>query len=125
VQKEYAIVNADARGAGDSEGDVRYWGSAEGEDGYDLVEQIAEQPWCTGRVALAGNSWLAMSQWFIAAQQPPHLTAIAPLEGSGDMFREMLVRGGVPSLGFLKMIQDSLPGKTFPAQGKGTVLCQC
>ena len=74
-------MNADARGAGDSEGDVRYWGYAEGEDGYDLIEQIAVQPWCSGRVALAGNLWLAMSQWFIAAQQPPHLTAIAPLEG--------------------------------------------
>jgi putative CocE/NonD family hydrolase len=121
VQKGYAIVNADARGAGDSEGDVRYWGSAEGEDGYDLVEQIAKQPWCSGRVALAGNSWLAMSQWFIAAQQPPHLTAIAPLEGSSDMMREMLVRGGVPNLGFLKMIQDSLPGKTLPEQVKGTL----
>ena len=105
-------MNADARGAGGSEGDVRSWGSAEGEDGHDLVEQIAVQPWCTGRVALAGNSWLAVSQWFIAAQQPPHLTAIAPLEGSGDMLREMLVRGGVPNFGFLNMIQDSLPRKT-------------
>jgi putative CocE/NonD family hydrolase len=118
VQKGYATVNADARGAGDSEGDARYWGSAEGEDGHDLIEQIAAQPWCTGPVALAGNSWLAMSQWFIAAQQPPHLTAIAPLEGSGGLQREILVLGGVPSLVFLKIIQDSLPGRLFLHKGR-------
>jgi len=35
---------------------------------------------------MAGNSWLAISQWFIAAEQPPHLAAIAPWEGFTDHF---------------------------------------
>lgn len=37
-----------------------------------------------------------MSQWFIAAQQPPHLVAIAPWEGATDFYRDTLARGGIP-----------------------------
>ncbi|GKZ84471.1 hypothetical protein AnigIFM56816_009804 [Aspergillus niger] len=111
VQRGYAIVNVDARGSGDSEGDIRYWGSGEGRDGYDVIEQIAELSWCTGKVGTAGNSWLAVSQWFIASEQPPHLAAIAPLEGLGDVLRETMARGGIPTSAFIKLIQSSLPGR--------------
>lgn len=45
---------------------------------------------------MAGNSWLAMSQWFIAAERPPHLAAFAPWEGASDFYRDTLCRGGVP-----------------------------
>ena len=30
---------------------------------------------------MTGNSWLAVSQWFAAAEQPPHLACIAPWDG--------------------------------------------
>lgn len=49
---------------------------------------------------MVGNSWLAMAQWHIAAQNPPHLTCFAPLEGCSDFYREPLCRGGVPYLPF-------------------------
>ncbi|KAH8838284.1 hypothetical protein MCOR27_005775 [Pyricularia oryzae] len=111
VGRGYAIVNADARGSGDSEGDIRWWGRGEGEDGHDLVEAIASQPWCSGRVAFAGNSWLAIAQWFIASQRPPHLTCIAPLEGTSDLHQEQLCRGGIPDVGFAGLIAHSLPGR--------------
>ncbi|OJI89782.1 hypothetical protein ASPTUDRAFT_60453 [Aspergillus tubingensis CBS 134.48] len=111
VPRGYAIVNVDARGAGDSEGDLRWWGSGEGKDGHDFIEGIAVQPWCSGRVALAGNSWLAMAQWFIAAEHPPHLAAIAPLEGAADVLRETHARGGIPAVAFSKLIQSVLPGR--------------
>ncbi|KAK1982483.1 Alpha/Beta hydrolase protein [Colletotrichum cereale] len=92
----YAIVNVNARGAFDSDGDLRWHSTAGAEDGYDAIEYLATLPWCSGRVAMVGNSWLAMMQWFIAAEQPPHLTCIAPLEGCSDLYRETLCRGGVP-----------------------------
>lgn len=82
--------------AGDSEGDIRYWGTAEGRDGYDAIEELAKLPWSNGKIGLAGNSWLAMSQYYIAAEEPPHLAAIAPLEGLADGFREESFRGGIP-----------------------------
>lgn len=111
VPKGYAVINADARGAGDSEGDVRFWGTAEGRDGHDAIEEIAKLPWCTGKVAMAGNSWLALCQWFIAAERPPHLACIAPFEGASDSLRENVCRGGIPATGFTKMIQSILSGK--------------
>ncbi|KAM0231397.1 hypothetical protein ACHAPO_008507 [Fusarium lateritium] len=92
----YAIVNVDLRGSWDSEGIVPWVGKQDGEDGYDAIEHVAKLPWCTGKVALGGNSWLAMVQWQIASQNPPSLAAIAPWEGNADFYRDTLVRGGVP-----------------------------
>lgn len=66
VANGYAIVNVDARGAGNSDGVVPIMGTQEAEDGYDVIEKIAKMPWCNGNVALAGNSHLAIVQWFIA-----------------------------------------------------------
>lgn len=95
VEKGYAIVNVDIRGTFDSEGSCAVLGTQEGEDGYDVIEAIAKEPWCTGSIGMAGNSHLAQSQWFIASQKPPSLKAIAPWEGCADMYRETFVRGGI------------------------------
>jgi predicted acyl esterase len=106
----YAVVNADARGAFMSQGDIHFWGSQEGEDGYDLVEWLAAQDWCNGRVGLTGNSWLAIVQWHVAAQRPPHLAAIAPWEGSADLYRHGDFRGGMPDTAFCEFILRHLYG---------------
>lgn len=95
VQKGYAIVNVDSRGAGDSDGAMVILGTQEAEDGYDVIEAIARLPWCDGNVGLAGNSHLAIAQWFIAALKPPSLKAIAPWEACGDLYREQFARGGI------------------------------
>jgi X-Pro dipeptidyl-peptidase-like protein len=50
-----------------------------------------------GKVGLAGNSWFAVSQWFSAAERPPHLAAIAPWEGMSDYHRNVALRGGIPT----------------------------
>ena len=89
----------------------RWWGSADGRDGYDAIEYLAELPWCNGSASLVGNSWLAISQWFIAAERPPHLKCIAPLEGGSDFYRDSMARGGIPSLGFPSLIQNGMTGK--------------
>jgi predicted acyl esterase len=107
----YAVVNCDARGIGRSEGDMPFWGSAEGRDGADVIEWIATQSWSNGKVGLTGNSWLALSQWFIAAQRPKHLAAIAPWEGVSDFYRETSMRGGIPDPGFNQSILDGLSGR--------------
>ncbi|GKT86480.1 X-Pro dipeptidyl-peptidase C-terminal non-catalytic domain-containing protein [Colletotrichum tofieldiae] len=70
-------------------------GTQEAEDGYDTIEAVAGMGWCNGRVGLAGNSHLAIAQWFIAALHPPSLKAIAPWEGCGDLYREQFARGGI------------------------------
>jgi predicted acyl esterase len=109
----YAVVNPDARGAGKSQGDIHAWGGVDGQDGYDVIEWIAQQPWSTGKVALHGTSWLAMAQWFIAQTHPPHLTAIAPWNGISDVYRQTMMFGGIPDVAFLAGAFDHLAG---PAQ---------
>ncbi|ETS82700.1 hypothetical protein PFICI_04576 [Pestalotiopsis fici W106-1] len=113
VAQGYAVVNPDSRGAYSSDGNITFWGRQLAEDGYDFIEWIAEQPWSTGKVAMSGNSWLAVSQWFIAAEQPPHLTAIAPWEGLTDLFRDSSNRGGIPQPGFQEGIITTFAGNNF------------
>ncbi|VUC23932.1 unnamed protein product [Clonostachys rosea] len=110
VPRGYAIVNIDARGSNHSEGNMRWFGSAEGRDGHDAVEEIAKLPWCNGKVGMAGNSWLAVAQYYIAAEKPAHLACIAPLEGFSDPAREMTLRGGIPHTSFSKTIANTLTG---------------
>ncbi|MCD8316131.1 MAG: CocE/NonD family hydrolase [Eggerthellaceae bacterium] len=80
-----AICSPDARGARHSEGNICYFNELEGEDGHDLVEWLGVQSWCNGKVGLAGNFWLAVSQWFIAAECPEHLSAL-PLRRAFQTF---------------------------------------
>ena len=57
----YALINPDPRGVGKSEGTIQYWSHQEAEDSADLIDWIGARRWCNGRVGMAGNSWLAIS----------------------------------------------------------------
>jgi len=113
VCKGYTILNPDSRGAYWSEGNITYWGRQLAEDGYDFVEWAAKQPWSNGKLTFSGNSYLAISQWFIAAENPPHLAAIAPWEGFYDSYREASRRGGIAQPAFGEEILQSFAGKNF------------
>jgi predicted acyl esterase len=91
----YAVINPDGRGSWMSEGDLVTIGGQEAEDMHDLIEWLAAQQWCNGKVGLSGNSWLAQCQWYAAATRPPHLAAIAPWEGWSDLYRENVALGGI------------------------------
>ena len=97
----YAVINADTRGSWRSEGDLTIWSLQEAEDGYDLIEWAASQPWCSGKVGTCGVSYLAIVQWGIAALNPPHLAAINPWEGWSDPYRERFYHGGMPETKFV------------------------
>ncbi|WP_373134381.1 CocE/NonD family hydrolase [Phocaeicola plebeius] len=107
VAQGYAVVNVDKRGAYMSEGNLLYWGHDDALDGCDVIEWIASRDWCTGKVGMSGNSWLTVSQWFIAAEKPAHLAAIAPWEGFCDHYRESGTRGGIPTPEFPEMIAET------------------
>lgn len=106
----YAVCNPDSRGSFDSEGDIRLWGRQEGQDCRDLIEWLGVQDWCNGKVGASGNSYLAISQWFAAAEQPPHLAAIAPWEGMSDIYRDLVMRGGIPDFPFPRGLASGLTG---------------
>jgi putative CocE/NonD family hydrolase len=73
----YAFACVDVRGRGNSGGEFVLW-RGEGRDGADVVNFLADQPWCDGQVAMWGGSYSGKLQWMIAGEAPPALKTIAP-----------------------------------------------
>lgn len=117
----YAICNPDIRGCVDSEGNSVLWDRQDGRDCHDLINWLAEQSWCSGNVGMSGTSYLAVSQWFTAAEQPAALKAINPWEGVSDVYRDLVLRGGMPDLAFAGLLQN---GSFFGKNHKEDILAE-
>ncbi len=92
----------DVRGTGGSEGNLEgnVFSPREHRDGFNLVEYFGTQPYSTGKVGMAGGSYVGITQYLAAEQQPPHLAAIVPSVALGDVYRDAFTHGGVPNLSF-------------------------
>lgn len=77
AQNGYVFALVDVRGRGNSEGAFLPFEN-EGHDGYDVVEWLARQPWCDGKVAMWGGSYAGYDQWATLQNFPPHLATIVP-----------------------------------------------
>ena len=77
AQNGYVYALVDVRGRGNSEG-VFLPFENEGRDGHDVVEWLARQPWCDGKVAMWGGSYAGYDQWATLQSFPPHLATIVP-----------------------------------------------
>jgi uncharacterized protein len=71
----YALV--DVRGRGNSGGGFEPFAN-EGRDGYDVVEWLAKQSFCNGKVTMWGGSYAGFDQWTTLKEFPPHLATIVP-----------------------------------------------
>jgi len=109
----YAVLNVDSRGSGCSEGNLQAWGPQDGKDGAEVIEWAAAQVWSNGKVAMFGNSALCMAQWWIAAEQPEHLTCMAAWEGTSDIYREFVGENGIPELGFNEFVAAIARGPNY------------
>ncbi len=103
VAQGYAVINADLRGGGTSEGVGDLFSDEEAQDFYELIEWAGMQGWSSGKVGLDGVSYLAISQYKVAALRPPHLAAICPWEGLTDLYRDFARPGGVREDGFSRL----------------------
>jgi len=108
----YVIINADPRGSWKSEGDLTLMSPQEVEDCYDLIEWAGTRSWSNGKVGMLGVSYLAWTQWKVAAANPPHLAAICPWEGVSDFYREFAFHGGIPETRFGATWQNSISFST-------------
>jgi putative CocE/NonD family hydrolase len=97
VPRGYVHVIVDVRGSNDSEGFYDLFGRQEQQDLYDIIEWVAEQPWCDGNIGMSGVSYFGRTQLFAAEQQPPHLKAIFPYDASCDFYRDACYHGGIPT----------------------------
>ncbi len=95
----YAVVIQDVRGRYSSDGDF-YAFVNEIDDGYDSVEWVAGQDWCTGKVGMYGGSYVGATQWLAAKSKPPSLAGIAPGVTSSDYHEGWAWQGGAFELGF-------------------------
>lgn len=92
----YALVVADVRGYGNSEGCVEVWSENEQRDQVALVEWVAAQEWSDGNVGFYGQSYVATTPVAAAVHAPEALKAIiavAPVINAYDDWHF----GGVPN----------------------------
>ena len=73
----YGFALVDVRGRGNSGGEFHPFAN-EPRDGYDIVEWLAKQPFCDGKVAMWGGSYAGFDQWATAKEFPSHLATIVP-----------------------------------------------
>lgn len=91
----YVFVSVDTRGRGNSEGEFDPF-MKDGQDGFDLVEWLAKQSWCNGKVGMWGGSYLGFTQWATAKEFPPHLATIVPV-ASPYLFKDFPTNKGIDS----------------------------
>src|SRR5262249_55386886 len=73
----YRFALVDVRGRGNSGGEFEPFAN-EPRDGHDVVEWLAKQPFCDGKVAMWGGSYAGFDQWATTKEFPPHLATIVP-----------------------------------------------
>ena len=73
----YVFALVDVRGRGNSGGEFEPF-AQEPRDGHDVVEWLAQQPFCDGKVAMWGGSYAGFDQWATAKEFPAHLATIVP-----------------------------------------------
>ena len=95
AERGYVIVQFDVRGTGNSGGySTDIYSDEERQDAYEMVEWIAKQPWCTGKVGMLGKSYSGVVQWQVAVQNPPALKAIIVRSANHDVYTDWTNPGG-------------------------------
>ena len=85
----YVVVRVDLRGSGDSDGVLTdEYLRQEWDDGLDVLNWIAEQPWCDGAIGMLGISWGGFNGLQLAALQPPQLKAVITVASTDDRYAD-------------------------------------
>ena len=122
----YVYAIQDVRGRFRSEGRFEPF-LRDGSDGFDTIEWLARQPWCSGKVGTIGMSYDALVQWQAAVERPPHLAAMVVncspqdhppyeqgiLKFMGVMGWLYLIRGQKPEDGSPLTASESFPPPAF------------
>ena len=77
AKQGYLVYLVDVRGRLRSEGNFEAYRN-EKKDGYDVIEWVAQQSYCSGKVGTYGGSYPGIVQWQAMSEVPPHLAAAAP-----------------------------------------------
>jgi uncharacterized protein len=110
----YVYAIQDVRGRFRSEGRFEAW-LREGPDGFDTIEWLARQPWCSGKVGTIGMSYNALVQWQAAVERPPHLAAmVVNCSPTDHIPYEQGVMQFMPEMQWLYIIRRQKPEDSSP-----------
>lgn len=85
----YAAVRVDMRGTGDSDGLLLdEYLKQEQDDALEILDWIAAQPWCDGKIGMYGISWGGFNGLQVAARRPPQLKAVLSLCSTDDRYND-------------------------------------
>lgn len=85
----YAGVRVDMRGTGDSEGICKgEYLRQEQDDCLAVIDWIAAQPWCAGKVGMIGISWGGFNGLQVAARRPKALGAVVSICSTDDRYAD-------------------------------------
>ena len=92
----YACIRVDIRGSGESQGLLMdEYLQQELDDGVEVINWLAEQAWCTGKVGMMGKSWGGFNCLQVAALAPEPLRAVLTVCSTDDRYADDVhYRGG-------------------------------
>lgn len=129
VRAGFGVVVADVRGTGASEGHWPHpFGEQEARDGAALLEWIARQPFCDGRIGATGVSYEGTTALLTAAAGNPALRAVLARQIEWDLVDELIAPGGVQNRAFheawsrsVRDLDRGVPPELFPTAARWVV----
>ena len=103
VRKGYAVIGQNVRGRWGSEGRWRPHRD-DGNDGFDTLTWLGEQPWFDGNVGTVGTSYPGGTQHALALADPPHLKTMIPVDAMSNYGRYGIRHNGAFELRFFNWI---------------------
>ena len=116
VRRGYVQVMANVRGTGKSGGTFDWFGPQELRDTYEVIEWIAKQNWCSGRVGMFGVSYFAIIQILVAGLNPPSLKCIFAPHALTDWYRDNVYRGGILGYAFRSAMVKIYPNLRYESK---------
>jgi putative CocE/NonD family hydrolase len=99
----YAVAVNDVRGRYASEGHWRML-LDDPDDGFDVVQWIAQQPWSSGKVGTFGTSYVGGTQHALAIARPPQLACTIPVDSVSNCGIAGIRHSGAFELRFMNWI---------------------
>ncbi|MEM7182112.1 MAG: CocE/NonD family hydrolase [Spirochaetota bacterium] len=109
AKRGIAVVVVDVRGTGASTGTWPHpWSAKEIQDYGELADWVARQDWCNGNVGATGDSYFGSSALLLAASGSKAVKAVAPRFIEYDVYRDILMPGGMLAKGFMAEWQKQI-----------------
>jgi putative CocE/NonD family hydrolase len=109
VRHGYAVIVVERPGTGASFGIAKQSMEAIAREENEILNWIASQTWCNGKIGMFGESQQAWCQFAAASTGNPHLKAILPASSQLDLYDALEYRGGVYNKAFNSFFARVVP----------------